>query len=118
MRPELVLLLIERNSFSVNEREEKCFATASNALVSTDPLNAEMDLAELQKRVEAAGAHIPSEELFNSTAERAKDLKNLSDNQRLQLYGLFKQSTVGNVNTSRPWSINVVDAAKWCVECP
>ena len=26
---------------------------------------------------------------------------------------LFKQATVGDINTSRPWSIDVVGTAKW-----
>ncbi|CAE7575946.1 ACBP1, partial [Symbiodinium microadriaticum] len=33
--------------------------------------------------------------------------------QKLQFYGLYKQSTIGNVNTKQPWSINMVAKAKW-----
>lgn len=37
----------------------------------------------------------------------------LGNDQKLQLYGLYKQATVGDVNTSRPWSTDFVGTAKW-----
>lgn len=44
-------------------------------------------------------------------------LKTLSEDPgnvaKLKIYGLFKQSTVGQVNTSRPGMINMVARAKW-----
>nr|GMD74355.1 acyl-CoA-binding protein [Ipomoea batatas]GMD76088.1 acyl-CoA-binding protein [Ipomoea batatas]GMD82018.1 acyl-CoA-binding protein [Ipomoea batatas] len=39
--------------------------------------------------------------------------ENTSNDDKLILYGLFKQATVGNVNTSRPGMFNMRDRAKW-----
>ena len=47
----------------------------------------------------------------------SKSVKNLSerpdDKTLLHLYGLYKQSTIGNVDTSQPWAFNVENRAKW-----
>ncbi|KAL0447689.1 UNVERIFIED_CONTAM: Acyl-CoA-binding protein [Sesamum latifolium] len=46
--------------------------------------------------------------------EKAKTLPdNTTNENKLILYGLFKQATVGNVNTSRPGIFNMRDRAKW-----
>lgn len=37
---------------------------------------------------------------FEDAAERARQLKGLSNDDKLKLYGLFKQATVGDCNTS------------------
>ena len=39
--------------------------------------------------------------------------KKLSNDQRLQAYGFFKQASVGNCTTSRPWALDPVGGAKW-----
>ncbi|KAK4401012.1 Acyl-CoA-binding protein [Sesamum angolense] len=53
-------------------------------------------------------------EEFEEYAEKAKTLpENTTNENKLILYGLFKQSTVGNVNTSRPGIFNMRDRAKW-----
>ncbi|XP_059275509.1 acyl-CoA-binding protein [Lycium ferocissimum] len=53
-------------------------------------------------------------EEFEAHAEKAKTLPESTSNEnKLILYGLFKQSTVGNVNTSRPGMFNMRDRAKW-----
>ncbi|XP_031097301.1 acyl-CoA-binding protein [Ipomoea triloba] len=53
-------------------------------------------------------------EEFEEYAEKAKQLpENTSNDDKLILYGLFKQATVGNVNTSRPGMFNMRDRAKW-----
>jgi len=39
--------------------------------------------------------------------------KKPSDNELLELYGLYKQSTVGNVNISKPSFFNFKDCSKW-----
>ncbi|GAA0162120.1 transfer/carrier protein [Lithospermum erythrorhizon] len=54
------------------------------------------------------------QEDFEEHAEKAKTLPESTSNEnKLILYGLFKQSTVGNVNTSRPGMFNMRDRAKW-----
>ncbi|KAL0297463.1 UNVERIFIED_CONTAM: Acyl-CoA-binding protein [Sesamum calycinum] len=53
-------------------------------------------------------------EEFEEYAEKAKTLpENTTNENKLILYGLFKQATVGNVNTSRPGIFNMRDRAKW-----
>jgi diazepam-binding inhibitor (GABA receptor modulator, acyl-CoA-binding protein) len=37
----------------------------------------------------------------------------MSNDQKLRSYGLFKQATVGDVNTERPGFFNQVNRAKW-----
>ncbi|KAJ6327029.1 hypothetical protein OIU78_014003 [Salix suchowensis] len=55
----------------------------------------------------------PSEE-FEEHAEKVKTLpENTTNENKLILYGLFKQATVGPVNTSRPGIFNMRDRAKW-----
>lgn len=54
------------------------------------------------------------DERFNAAAERVKVLKKTpSDSQLLEVYGLFKQATVGDVNTSRPGLLDMKGKAKW-----
>lgn len=72
-----------------------------------------MDREELLQQVEAWETKSASKEEFDAAAERAKPLTDLSNDQKLVLYGLFKQATVGDVNTSRPWGIDMVGCAKW-----
>ncbi|XP_023005811.1 acyl-CoA-binding domain-containing protein 1-like [Cucurbita maxima] len=53
-------------------------------------------------------------EEFEEYAEKAKTLsENTSNENKLILYGLYKQATVGAVNTSRPGVFNQRDRAKW-----
>ncbi|KAH8513719.1 hypothetical protein H0E87_006834 [Populus deltoides] len=54
------------------------------------------------------------QEEFEEHAEKAKTLpENTTNENKLILYGLFKQATVGPVNTSRPGIFNMRDRAKW-----
>lgn len=51
---------------------------------------------------------------FNKSAEDVKKLKSSPSNEDLLvLYSLFKQATVGNVNTSRPGLLDMKGRAKW-----
>lgn len=56
---------------------------------------------------------------FEIAAQGMKDLAeentsfNLSNDEKLELYKYFKQSTVGDVNTSRPGMFNLKGKAKW-----
>ena len=51
---------------------------------------------------------------FTAAAEAAKQLKNNPGNdKKLQLYGLFKQATVGDNNSSQPWAVQIEKRAKW-----
>nr|AAP82942.1 acyl-CoA-binding protein [Tropaeolum majus] len=54
------------------------------------------------------------QEEFEEHAEKAKTLPESTSNEnKLILYGLYKQATVGPVNTSRPGIFNMKDRAKW-----
>ncbi|KAA0052984.1 hypothetical protein IC582_015076 [Cucumis melo] len=51
---------------------------------------------------------------FEEYAEKAKTLpENTSNENKLILYGLYKQATVGPVTTSRPGMFNQKERAKW-----
>lgn len=63
--------------------------------------------------LESVNATEVSEDQFNAAAKRLSGLTWLSNEQKLQFYALYKQSTVGDVNTAQPWSINMVAKAKW-----
>ncbi|KAK2849936.1 hypothetical protein Q7C36_008719 [Tachysurus vachellii] len=55
-----------------------------------------------------------SEEAFQKAAEEVKQLKaKPSDADMLEIYSLFKQSTVGDVNTARPGMLDFAGKAKW-----
>ncbi len=40
-------------------------------------------------------------------------ISKLSDEKKLEIYGLFKQGTVGDCNTSRPGMLDFKGKAKW-----
>jgi diazepam-binding inhibitor (GABA receptor modulating acyl-CoA-binding protein) len=51
---------------------------------------------------------------FDSACEKAKTLASkLSDTDKLTLYSLFKQATVGECTTPEPGFLDVVAKAKW-----
>ncbi|XP_063729616.1 acyl-CoA-binding protein-like [Symsagittifera roscoffensis] len=53
-------------------------------------------------------------EAFNKAAEDVKNFTSRpTDQELLDLYALFKQATVGDVNTSRPGIIDFKGKAKW-----
>ena len=72
-----------------------------------------MNNAEIIAFATKEGVEVVTVEKFNEIVENAKKLNELTNDQKLQMYGLFKQATVGKVNTSRPWAIDMVGAAKW-----
>lgn len=51
---------------------------------------------------------------FESAVERSKTLaERPGNNVLLQLYGLYKQATEGDVNTERPGGFDFKNIAKW-----
>lgn len=51
---------------------------------------------------------------FEEAQKRLQTLKTSPGNEaKLKLYGLFKQATVGTVNTKRPGMTDFVGKAKW-----
>ncbi|KAK3040400.1 hypothetical protein RJ639_026805, partial [Escallonia herrerae] len=57
---------------------------------------------------------ISSKEVFEEYAEKAKSLPpTTKDADKLILYGLYKQATVGAINTNRPGLFSPKERAKW-----
>ncbi|XP_028819927.1 acyl-CoA-binding protein [Denticeps clupeoides] len=55
-----------------------------------------------------------TEEAFQKAAEEVKQLKaKPSDAEMLEVYALYKQATVGDVNTARPGMLDFTGKAKW-----
>ena len=55
-----------------------------------------------------------SQEAFDQACAAAKAFATRpSDEELLNLYGLFKQATVGDNNTAQPWAIQFEAKAKW-----
>ncbi|XP_021305947.1 acyl-CoA-binding protein isoform X1 [Sorghum bicolor] len=53
-------------------------------------------------------------EEFEEHAEKAKTLPDTTTNEnKLILYGLYKQATVSDVNTGRPGIFSLKERAKW-----
>lgn len=53
-------------------------------------------------------------EEFTAAAKKVKELTvRPSDQELLDLYGYFKQATVGDTNTGRPGMFYMKDRAKW-----
>ncbi|CAK9297695.1 unnamed protein product [Gordionus sp. m RMFG-2023] len=51
---------------------------------------------------------------FEKAASDVKNLKKKPDNNELlELYGLFKQATVGDCNTEKPGLLDIKEKAKW-----
>lgn len=50
---------------------------------------------------------------FNKAAEDAKNLSKASNQDKLDLYKLFKQATVGDINTDRPGMFDQTGRYKW-----
>lgn len=74
-----------------------------------------MDVAELSMFLDTLGMGKGDQSTseFEEAAAAVKSCKNLDDTQKLQLYGLYKQSTVGDVQTDRPSLLDFTGAAKW-----
>ncbi|NP_001296092.1 acyl-CoA-binding protein isoform 2 [Danio rerio] len=55
-----------------------------------------------------------SEAEFQKAAEEVKQLKaKPTDAEMLEIYSLYKQATVGDVNTARPGMLDFTGKAKW-----
>ncbi|TRY88867.1 hypothetical protein DNTS_016947 [Danionella cerebrum] len=55
-----------------------------------------------------------SEAEFQKAADEVKQLKaKPTDAEMLEIYSLFKQATVGDVNTARPGMLDFTGKAKW-----
>eukprot|EP01115_Flamella_aegyptia_P009675 TRINITY_DN41493_c0_g1_i1.p1 TRINITY_DN41493_c0_g1~~TRINITY_DN41493_c0_g1_i1.p1 ORF type:complete len:89 (-),score=55.72 TRINITY_DN41493_c0_g1_i1:56-322(-) len=51
---------------------------------------------------------------FQAAAEEVKKFtKRPTDQELLDLYGLYKQATVGDNTTAQPWAVQIEARAKW-----
>lgn len=71
-----------------------------------------MDLEELAMLLECVDVNSYTPTEFASALERAKTCS-FEDDQKLVLYGLFKQATVGEINIESPPQSDMVNYAKW-----
>ncbi|MDK2413390.1 acyl-CoA-binding protein, partial [Aphanizomenon sp. 202] len=54
------------------------------------------------------------EENFNKAAEQVKNLQQQpTDDELKEIYSLYKQATVGDINTERPGMLDFKGKAKW-----
>ncbi|KAI9557913.1 hypothetical protein GHT06_014665 [Daphnia sinensis] len=54
------------------------------------------------------------DEKFNKAAESIRNMTTSpSDDEMKEIYALYKQSTVGDVNTARPGMLDLKGKAKW-----
>jgi len=56
------------------------------------------------------------DKLFLETSELVKTSKvnpNISDEDKLKIYGLYKQATLGDNKTDAPWTFQFKERAKW-----
>jgi diazepam-binding inhibitor (GABA receptor modulating acyl-CoA-binding protein) len=53
------------------------------------------------------------DEKFNKYISKVKKLDHVGDNDKLILYGLYKQANEGNNNNNIPSVLNIVEMAKW-----
>ena len=74
-----------------------------------------MDVAELSMFLDTLGmgkgAHSDAE--FEAAQNTVKNMKDLDDAQRLQLYGLYKQATAGDAGGREPSTLDMVATVKW-----
>ena len=61
-------------------------------------------MADLQAEFEA---------IVKQVQENADKMTGLPDDKKLEVYSLFKQATVGDVNTDRPGMLDFKGKAKW-----
>ena len=50
---------------------------------------------------------------YSEIVKTEKPIKDVDNNIKLKFYSLFKQTTVGNINTSRPGMFDISGKAKW-----
>ena len=48
-----------------------------------------------------------------AAADVVKHVKELSDDKKLKLYGLYKQATIGDINIEKPGMLDFRGKAKW-----
>lgn len=54
-----------------------------------------------------------TEDIFKNASNRARTLKNVSEDDMLRLYGLYKQANEGACNTDKPYFWDFTATAKW-----
>ena len=53
------------------------------------------------------------EKKFKEAASSVNTLRETSDDEKLTLYGYYKQATIGNINKEKPYFWDRVGLAKW-----
>lgn len=71
-----------------------------------------MDLSELTMILESVSPIGVSQKEFEDAASASNNMTNIPTENKLQLYGLFKQSTIGNITKNEP-PTDYIDKLKW-----
>eukprot|EP01041_Mallomonas_annulata_P007654 gene7654-15664_t len=71
-----------------------------------------MDITELTMILESVSPMGASQKEFQVAAAAVKEMGDISQEHQLQLYGLYKQSTVGNITSTEP-PIDIAQKMKW-----
>ena len=72
-----------------------------------------MDISELTMMLESVNCQEVTAEEFQNASFRSSKLSKLDSDQKLLLYALFKQSTIGDVDIPKPDSDDIVSISKW-----
>eukprot|EP01038_Epipyxis_sp_PR26KG_P013897 gene13897-18634_t len=72
-----------------------------------------MDLEELTMMLETLDSSSVSDEEFERASHLAKQIKHLDNEQKLLLYGLYKQSTIGDIDIPKPAFYELTNTSKW-----
>jgi acyl-CoA-binding protein len=73
-----------------------------------------MDVEEVAMLLDSIDANKTTEADFGIALEKAKSIQ-FEDDQKLVLYGLFKQAIIGNVNCPPPSELDTVAYTKWFI---
>lgn len=51
--------------------------------------------------------------MFSKVSQEASSLQTIQWEHSIELYGLYQQATVGDVNQAQPWAVQLEARAKW-----
>jgi acyl-CoA-binding protein len=94
---------------------ENLIAPEDDDVVEDMPLGLEVvtQLHALLQGTKGGSESLSLQEQFQMCSENVKHVTNITDEQKLGLYGLYKQATVGHCNTASPGFFDFVGKAKW-----
>lgn len=95
------------------------FPKAGTSFIKTDNAQESSSLGSVGTQDNNTTTALPllimpvTESEFQTHAELVKKYKQCTNDEQLELYGWFKQATVGDCNTERPGMFDLKGKAKW-----